>query len=163
MKKVLVMSDSHGDYQNMLMAVERTSPDMILFLGDGWNDADKVKAAFPQIPMERVPGNGDYVREPEEKLISVEGFRIMMCHGHAYHVKNSFLTIQIAAQEKEARIVLFGHTHKLFYDWHNGLVMLNPGSIGGSGIFSTPSYGLLLLDGQKGTIDIETGYLTDTK
>ena len=33
-------------------------------------------------------------------------------------------------KEVGADPALFGHTHKLFYDKHNGLAMMNPGSIG---------------------------------
>ena len=34
MKKVLVLSDSHGNVGNMIRAVKREEPDMILHLGD---------------------------------------------------------------------------------------------------------------------------------
>jgi len=34
MKRVLVLSDSHGNVGNMIRAVKREEPDMILHLGD---------------------------------------------------------------------------------------------------------------------------------
>ena len=40
MKRVLVLSDSHGNVGNMIRAVKREEPDMILHLGDCVVDAD---------------------------------------------------------------------------------------------------------------------------
>ena len=46
MKKILVLSDSHGNVDNMVKAVERTHPDMMIHLGDCWADAQKLKVKF---------------------------------------------------------------------------------------------------------------------
>ena len=59
MKRVLVLSDSHGNVNNMVHAVKETDPDMIIHLGDCWTDAVRLKKKFPEIPMEQVPGNCD--------------------------------------------------------------------------------------------------------
>ena len=40
MKRVLVLSDSHGNVGNMIRAVKREEPDMILHLGDCVVDAE---------------------------------------------------------------------------------------------------------------------------
>ena len=39
MKRILVLSDSHGNVNNMIYAVKETDPDMIIHLGDCWTDA----------------------------------------------------------------------------------------------------------------------------
>ncbi len=39
MKRILVVSDSHGKIRNFEEAVENESPDMIIFLGDGIHEA----------------------------------------------------------------------------------------------------------------------------
>ena len=36
MKRILVLSDSHGNVNNMVTAVGRLHPDMIIHLGDCW-------------------------------------------------------------------------------------------------------------------------------
>ena len=59
MKRILVLSDSHGNVNNMIYAVKETDPDMIIHLGDCWTDAARLKTKFPHIPMEQVPGNCD--------------------------------------------------------------------------------------------------------
>ena len=39
--KYLVLSDSHGNVDNMVRAVEREKPDGIIHLGDCWRDAEE--------------------------------------------------------------------------------------------------------------------------
>ncbi|MFQ7714249.1 MAG: metallophosphoesterase family protein [Agathobacter rectalis] len=63
-------------------------------------------------------------------LIDIDGYKVLMCHGHTYGVKMSYMHLELHAKEVGADLALFGHTHKLFYDKHNGLAMMNPGSIG---------------------------------
>ena len=42
MKRVLVLSDSHGNVNNMILAVRREMPEMIIHLGDCWAAAEKM-------------------------------------------------------------------------------------------------------------------------
>ena len=58
--KVLVVSDSHGNVENICRAVELEQPRMLLHLGDGWRDAELVAQRFPELPLEKVPGNCDF-------------------------------------------------------------------------------------------------------
>ncbi len=145
--KVLVVSDSHGDVENMARAVELTQPRMVLHLGDGWRDAEVLMGRFPELPLERVPGNCDYRgRDAAERLLLIGGKRIMICHGHTLGVKTDLAMLLRTAVERGADAVLFGHTHQPFVDIRRGIVMLNPGSIGS---YSRPTYGTLTFpDGQ---------------
>ena len=118
---------------------------------------NKLAARFPDIPLEAVCGNCDFDRETEEKVILVENKRIFLCHGHRYHVKSGYLNLQYAAREKEADLVLFGHTHRIFYEQHNGLSMLNPGSIGEPRYPGKPSYGRVIIE--NGQIFLHTFFL----
>ena len=82
--KILVLSDSHGAVSPMEQAVEQTSPDLILHLGDCWRDGERLHDRFPSIPLEQVPGNCDFrPTEPAERLLELRGKRILLCHGHA--------------------------------------------------------------------------------
>ena len=45
--KYLVLSDSHGNVDNMVRAVEREKPDGIIHLGDCWRDAEELNELFP--------------------------------------------------------------------------------------------------------------------
>lgn len=150
--KILVLSDSHREMENMHKAVLRENPDMIFHLGDHYKDAKLLHSEFPDIPMHAVRGNCDYGSQNTEQLLTIENTRIFLCHGHLYHVKYEYLTLEYAAREKDADIVLFGHTHRSFYTENDGLHMLNPGSIGEPRDPVGPTYGLIFLE--KGQIFI---------
>ena len=62
--KVLVVSDSHGNVENMCRAVELERPRMLLHLGDGWRDAALVAQRYPDLPMEKVPGSNTPMISP---------------------------------------------------------------------------------------------------
>ena len=158
MKKILVLSDSHGNIENMIYAIEETVPDMIIHLGDCWSDIDEIIDEY-DIPIERVPGNCDYEHDFLEKIIEIEGKRIMICRGHKYNVKSGYLNIQMAALEKEVDAVMFGHTHRVFYDYHNGLFIFNPGSVGAPAFGVPASYGIIYIDARDNTIRHEIKYI----
>lgn len=159
LKKILVLSDSHGNLNNMVYAVKYEQPDMLLHLGDCWADAQKLKKKFPDIPLEQVPGNCDCNQEFQERILLIEGKRVFICHGHTQNVKAGYLNLQYTAQEEEVDVALFGHTHRVFYGNHNGIIYLNPGSIGAPGYGVPPSYGVLEIDEGTGQIDYDVKYL----
>ena len=80
MKRVLVLSDSHGNVGNMIRAVKREEPDMILHLGDCVVDANALRREFPHITMVNVPGNFDFSRGDTERLIDIDGYKVLMCN-----------------------------------------------------------------------------------
>ena len=41
--KYLVLSDSHGNVDNMVRAVELVKPQGIIHLGDGWRDVEELR------------------------------------------------------------------------------------------------------------------------
>ncbi|MDD6480674.1 MAG: metallophosphoesterase [Lachnospiraceae bacterium] len=158
MKNILVLSDSHGNLNNMILAVRKENPDMIIHLGDCMGDAQNLKLKFPGIPMEQVPGNCDCSQQLAERELLIEGKKILICHGHTYNVKAGYLNLAYAAQEREADAALFGHTHRVYYDKHNQVTYLNPGSIGAPGYGTPPSYGMLYIDGATDKIDVDVFY-----
>lgn len=155
--KILVLSDSHGDLTNMETAVQREQPDMILHLGDCWQDAERLAARFPRIPMEHVPGNCDVrPEEPAEKLLFIEECRVLICHGHTCGVKTSLLTAGYKAEQENLDAFLFGHTHKPLVDRRGKTLFLNPGTIG-RGL--RPTYAVLTAEG--GNLDGHTVFLNE--
>ena len=158
MKKILVLSDSHGNLNNMILAVKREEPDMIIHLGDCMGDAQNLHLRFPGIPMEQVPGNCDCSQEFQERELLIEGKKILICHGHTFNVKAGYLNLEYAAQERHADAALFGHTHRVYYDNYNHITYLNPGSIGAPAYGTPPSYGILNIDGTTDRIDVDVYY-----
>lgn len=160
-ERVLIMSDSHGKMNPMIYAIEKEKPDRIIHLGDGLREAEQLRRLYPDIPIYAVPGNCDCSMLNSEQIIEVEGYRILICHGHQYNVKMEYLTIELSAQEKRVDVALFGHTHQVFYSWNNGVRLFNPGSIGAPGYQIPPSYGMMTLDARSGTIDLKTAYIEE--
>ena len=145
--KILVLSDSHGNIDNMAQAVERESPHMILHLGDCWRDGERLHDLFPEIPFQQIPGNCDFrPAEPTEQLLFLEDKRVLICHGHTYGVKQSMMSAGYTAEEQNLDLFLFGHTHRPFVDMRGKTLFLNPGSIGDS---LTPFYGIVIVEGGK--------------
>lgn len=145
--KILVLSDSHGAVSPMEQAVERTDPHLILHLGDCWRDGEKLQNRFPTIPLQQVPGNCDYrSEEPAERLLCLDNFRILFCHGHTYGVKQSLIAAGFAAEEQNLDLFLFGHTHRPLVDWRGKTLFLNPGSIGD---WRQPTYGVVTIANGK--------------
>lgn len=138
--KILVFSDSHGNVQSMLRAISVFGPDMIFHLGDNIRDCCPIEANYPQIPVEKVVGNCDFGEKGNiRRVFDLEGKRFFLTHGHKYSVKMGRELLRAAAREHKAGIVLFGHTHRQYYDDDGSVVMINPGSIG----FGRKTFGVI--------------------
>lgn len=139
--KILVFSDSHGNTENMKQAVELERPDRILHAGDVARDTYELLRSFPEIPLENVCGNCDFMdAAPKQLIVDAAGKRIMLTHGHLYHVKLGIGSITEAARKAKVDVLVFGHTHEALCTRHDDLWILNPGSIRDG---FRPSYGVI--------------------
>ena len=90
MIKLLVMSDSHGD-TTLAEKILKKHPDVdiVIHLGDYFRDAHRLRELYPQLRFEYVYGNSDFMigDVPMEKLLELEGQRVLLTHGHRYSVK----------------------------------------------------------------------------
>ena len=129
--KILVMSDSHGSVNNMLAAVDYESPDVILHLGDHIGDCNNVEQMYPEIMLRAVRGNCDrnYQGLDIDEFV-LEDKRFVMTHGHLFCVKMGRNSLKRAGMQRNADILLFGHTHTPHYSVLDDMIILNPGSIG---------------------------------
>ena len=128
---ILVFSDTHGHTGPMLETIGRTTPDLILHLGDHDRDAKDVAAKFPQIPLRVVRGNCDMgQKNPVMETFVFAEQRIIMTHGHRHNVKWGYEDIWAMGRTAGARILLFGHTHIPYYEQVGSMHVLNPGSAG---------------------------------
>ena len=108
--------------------------DAAAFLGDGIQEMSEATTAagFPST-VKMVRGNSDYTvceSIPEAAVLDFAGHRFFLCHGHRYSTHGNFETLIAAARNNEAGAALFGHTHVPFCKTVNGLLLVNPGSIG---------------------------------
>ena len=157
--KILVISDSHKQYENMDRAIEIEMPDRIFHLGDGEGCEDYVEAVA-QCPLEIVRGNCDFASDlPAEVVMRVGAHVVMLTHGHYYNVSFDPQMLAEAAKEKGADVVLYGHTHVPLLREEAGITIMNPGSISYPRQSDRrPSYGVIEVDA-KGEFTYQICYL----
>jgi len=142
--KILVFSDSHGNTNLMHQVIDKTKCDMIIHLGDCYDDYLELKDCY-DIPMAGVVGNVDFASDgPSHEVINVCDYKIFITHGHRYRVKHHLLHLDEKAKELKVDIALFGHTHMPMIEEGHHLLM-NPGSISRPREIG-PSYGIIHLD-----------------
>lgn len=143
--KVLVFSDSHGCTSKMVQIIENTNKvDLIIHLGDIVKDAEKIGCIFDSIRIEYVRGNNDlYSQELNEKILEIEGKRLLITHGNLYDVKNGYERIFRKGAELQVNAILFGHTHTAYESLRDNILLINPGSISIPTAGQLPSYCIL--------------------
>ena len=142
--RIIVISDSHGDYTALESIVERNlgKADIFIHLGDGERDSDRICLKYPHIDFRRVAGNCDYASMlPDSLVVDVDGARIFCAHGHRHFVKGGTETIRSVARDNDCNIVLFGHTHERYSATEDGMYVMNPGSCASPRDGQPPSFG----------------------
>ena len=139
-KKLLVLSDTHGNIpalrEVLNWALTRLPPNdtinAAVFLGDGISNlrpAADATGFFCEWKL--VKGNNDHgFSIPEAAVFDFCGHRFFICHGHRYALYNGYHTLIAAARNREADAALFGHTHTPYCKNTDGILLVNPGSIG---------------------------------
>jgi len=132
--RILAVSDSHHDISGLVPVLKKFARevDLIAHMGDGVEDLERAaRVARVLLPrVEGVRGNGD--SDPDlwpRRLIGSSDRPILLLHGHHEGVNDDLGRIVIAAESAGAKLVLFGHTHRPFFEEYRGVVALNPGSI----------------------------------
>lgn len=131
--KILVVSDTHGDFKNLYKVVKsEPDVDIIIHLGDGSKDLKKIGNSLEDKIILQVRGNCDvFSTLPEILEETVSNKKILITHGNLFAVKKNLDLIIDHAVNKNVNIVLFGHTHKSINIKHGGLHIMNPGSLYG--------------------------------
>lgn len=138
--RILVVSDTHGDEGALWRALEaQPAARTVIHLGDGVREAEDMAARFPEKTFYIVRGNCDF-RSAAGHLPYVReevcgGKRLFFTHGHLYDVKSDLYRIGCAARERQADVLLFGHTHRPLATYDDGLYLFNPGSLFGGGTY----------------------------
>lgn len=137
MKRLAVFSDSHGLEDRLrqaaLHALSRGPLDAAVFLGDGLSEWERVSRELllsrPGLRLYAVRGNNDYGWEaPDSQVVSLGRAKLLLCHGHRFHVKSGVYALEMEAVSREVQGALFGHTHAGYLDEAYGILFLNPGA-----------------------------------
>ena len=163
MGKILIVSDSHGSIE-LLQELKRRhmeEVDAMIHCGDSeLSDHDAALEGFIT-----VAGNCDFRGDfPEEAEISLEGKKIVVVHGHRHSVKAHLMGLAYLAEEKNADIICFGHSHELGAEMARNVLYINPGSIRLPRGRKERTYCILELEPNAATLhvhDIDQGELTD--
>ena len=153
--RILVVSDSHSYRSFMCRCAEKLHPDMMIHLGDYYEDGEVLHELYPGPRFLQVPGNCDEGRlsmGARYTLLPIaEGVRIFMTHGHVHHVKSGIGALLADARRAQAKLVLFGHTHRPYCEQtEDGMWVMNPGTCGFGG-------------GSVGIAEVENGEVLDCR
>lgn len=128
--KVLIVSDTHGRHVALDRALDEAGDiDMFIHLGDVEGGEDYINAVV-DCEKHVVRGNNDFFSDlPREEEFYVGDNKVFITHGHAYYVSLDPEYILEEGRARDARIVMFGHTHKPFFEQKGEITVLNPGSL----------------------------------
>lgn len=133
--KVLIISDIHGGYDNLLKVFNNEKEfDLLLILGDilsGYDDYSEVAKLLNSVNTKIISVRGncdnshlellDFNYDNSYVLTSIDNKLLFMTHGHLYDRHN--------IPNIDYDIYIQGHTHIPMMDLIDGKLYLNPGSI----------------------------------
>ena len=152
---ILIVSDTHGDWEALELLMKRSAAPTVLFLGDGLRDLVAVPA---DREVYAVSGNCDFYRPADVPESRVEIFgecRVFMTHGHLFGAKHGIEDMVRAAMERDADVLVHGHTHQPYIAYRRAgdkvgetvlkkdMIMLCPGSLGQPPRAERPSFATL--------------------
>lgn len=163
MKRLIVFSDSHGNTALISRAAREHfgAPETagVVHLGDGY--ADMASIDTRGVPLWQVRGNCDEnifsyrdraALPARELMIELDGWHILIMHGHAFGVKNGWERAAAYAYKRGADMLMFGHTHVMLekylpagsdlagWELDRPMYIFNPGT---AGVSPRRSYGVV--------------------
>lgn len=155
--RIGLISDTHGrlrpDVFRRFEGVEH-----IVHAGDvgGVGILDELEAIAP---VTAVYGNTDGMglrsRVEEVARLQLGGHELVVVHGHQL---GSPTPGALRSAHPDARVIVFGHTHRPLIDETGGVLVVNPGAAGAARFGLAPSVGILTVDEEP---SVELVELTD--
>jgi putative phosphoesterase len=130
--KVGILSDTH-------IRKDRSLPrfvwetlegvDTILHAGDIVSDG-VIEELSLIAPVVAVRGNCDWLVEnlPDQIVMDLGGIKVGLTHGHLGKGGSTPERAYNTFKNEQVRLVVFGHSHIPYKDFHNGILLFNPGS-----------------------------------
>lgn len=150
MTNIAVISDTHGDIENVEKVMELDKIDYLIHLGDDEDDFSEILNKYPKLRMVYIKGNHDEFTTQTETFFEICGIPIFSTHGHLYDIKYGYDKLFDKAKRLGAKIILCGHTHIQKCLYRDGIYLVNPGSLSESREKSVGgSYTLLQIDEEQ--------------
>lgn len=160
MKKILIVSDTHGYDDNMWRAIDKEAPfDMFIHCGDLEDRLSSITYKL-DCPIHAVSGNNDYSSElPRIKTFNIGRHKVLLVHGHHHRLYGDRSALYYLAMENDCDIVMFGHLHVPIVEQSEGIWLVNPGSLTYPRQENRrPSYIVMTAD-DKGEVGFEVKFL----
>lgn len=149
----LIVSDTHGNIENLEMVIDfcGTQISGIIHCGDGVRDIAAITMKRISIPSYySVKGNMDAnSNAPLIATLGIDNKKILVFHGHTVNIETILDDTAVMAKKEQAQVVLFGHTHIPLYKRCNGVLIINPGSLGKPRACWGPSFCILHYGNEK--------------
>ena len=123
--KILILSDTHGDYEIINIIKDIEKPNYIIHCGDHGLSANELDS----LDMIYVCGNNDWIGDLE-KIFQIQGLNFALTHSHIISYRQNLMDgLYERYKEKNIDFILYGHTHKDSIDKIENVYLLNPGSL----------------------------------
>ena len=145
MKKIVVLTDTHNNLADLQkIQTILNEADLIIHCGDGYINVLQLNTNY-KTKFVYVQGNCD--GGSSERIIEVEGVKILIVHGHQYGVKQSLLPLTYKAKQEQVKLVLYGHTHIAQEEEIDGVIYFNAGTM--QKYTTQKSYGYVVIHDHK--------------
>ena len=157
--RVALVSDTHGDLDPRIVEVVGRCR-LVVHAGDIGNVAVLDTLAQPDRRVIAVRGNNDVAakwdpgehqrleRLPWEAVLSLSGGRLVVIHGHQI-MGMERRHVWLRERHPDARVVVYGHTHRRWIDRRARPWIVNPGVAGRSRTFGGPSLVVIDVAGER--------------
>lgn len=150
--KVLIISDSHGQTDVLHHVKERhlSEVDTIIHCGD--SELKKDDSALKHMIVVR--GNCDVETSfKNDHIEELDDITFFVTHGHLYSVKSTLMKLKYKAEEMDANVVCFGHSHIAGAEMVDGILFINPGSISLPKMRKEKTYAILNIAKGQANVD----------
>lgn len=150
--KILIFSDSHQDKSSIKKMLEHEgNTDKIYCGGDSGLSLQELK----KLNIISIKGNYPFAPKlPIEKILKLSSFKVLLTHGHKYHVKFGLKRLFDKALKLKVDLVVFGHTHQIHLENNKSFIALNPGALSIRRSYNYPSYARVFIEDKKIVIEI---------
>ena len=128
--KVLIVSDTHRNEDNLIKALEKEANlDLLIHCGDV-EGAEYEIEHYAGCKTLFVAGNNDYFSRLSRELeTQIEELRVWVTHGHNYYVNANPEYIKKEAKARKMDVVMYGHTHRPVIEQTKDSIVINPGTL----------------------------------
>ena len=115
---------NNKEYEELYYKVKKIAPSTEIIINSKIDIFQKIKEKTIQLSFNDFRKN----KFQDDEIFSLEGFKIMITHGHLYGARYDTDELASAAKEEGCDIVVYGHTHVADNHYQDGILVLNPGS-----------------------------------